>query len=92
MQFYGPSLVASAMEMTNVGENSPCFLEPASEIELLAPCTDDNTIVQNMGVRPNPNYSSNIMLHTRGLSKEAAGMQRQTWSSTSDSHSSYSRK
>jgi hypothetical protein len=44
-QFYGPSHVASAMEMTNDGENSPYFLEPASEVELQAPCIDDSTIV-----------------------------------------------
>jgi len=39
--FYGPSDVASAMEMTNAGENSPCFLELASEEELQAPCRDE---------------------------------------------------
>ena len=34
LQFYRPSHVASAMEMTNTSENSPCFLELASEVEL----------------------------------------------------------
>jgi hypothetical protein len=85
-QFYGPSHVASAMEMTNVGENSPCFLEPASEVELQAPCIDDSTIVQNMGARPNPNCSSNIVLQNKGVLEEATGMQRRAGSSTSDSH------
>jgi hypothetical protein len=32
--FYGPFDVASAIEMTNAGESSPCFLELASEEEL----------------------------------------------------------
>jgi hypothetical protein len=67
-QFYGPSHVASAMEMTNASENSPCFLEPASEVELQAPCTDDSTIVLNMEARPNPNCSSNIVLQ-RGIGR-----------------------
>jgi hypothetical protein len=74
------------MEMTNVGENSPCFLEPASEVELQAPCIDDSTIVQNMGARPNPNCSSNIVLQNKGVLEEATGMQRRAGSSTSDSH------
>ena len=29
------------MEMTNVGENSSCFLELASEVELQALCRDE---------------------------------------------------
>jgi hypothetical protein len=61
-QFYGPSHVASAMEITNAGLNSPCFLEPTSEVGLQAPCTNDSTIVENMGARPNPKCSSNIVL------------------------------
>ena len=40
-QFYGPSHVANAMEMTNASENSPCFLELASKDELQAPCRDE---------------------------------------------------
>jgi hypothetical protein len=35
-QFYGPSHVASALEMTNASENSPCFLQPGSGKEQLA--------------------------------------------------------
>jgi hypothetical protein len=79
-KFYGPFHVASAIEMTNAGENSPCFLELASEVELQAPCTDDSTIVQNMGGRPNPNCSSNIVLQSKGVLEEASGMQRRAGS------------
>jgi hypothetical protein len=85
-QFYGRSHVASTMEMSNAGENSPCSLEPGSEVQLQASCTNDSTIVENMGTRPNPNCSSNIMLQTKGLSEEVGGMQRRAGSSTSDSH------
>ena len=45
-QFNGPSHVASAMEMTNAGENSPYFLEAASEDELQAPSKDE--VLQSM--------------------------------------------
>jgi hypothetical protein len=69
-QFYRPFHVASAMEMTNANENSPCFLEPASEVELEALCTDDTTIVLNMGARTNPNCSSNIVLQSKGYWKK----------------------
>jgi hypothetical protein len=72
--------------MTNAGENSPCSLEPGSEVQLQALYTNDSTIVENMGARPNPNCSSNIMLQTKELLEEAGGMQRQVGSSTSDSH------
>jgi hypothetical protein len=85
-QFYGPSHIASAMEMTNASENSPCFLEPAFEVELQASCIDDSTIVKNMGARPNPNCSSNIVLQSKGVLEEVAGMQRRVGSSTLDSH------
>ena len=46
MQFYGPSHVASVMEMMNAGENSPCFLELAFEDELQSPCRDG--VLQSM--------------------------------------------
>lgn len=39
--FYGPPDVASAMEMTNAGENSPSFPELASSEELQAPYRDE---------------------------------------------------
>jgi len=45
-QFYGPSHVANSMEMMNAGENSPYFLELASEDELQAPCRDE--VAQSM--------------------------------------------
>jgi hypothetical protein len=73
-QFYGPSHVASAMEMTNAGENYPCFLQPSSEVQLQALCTNDNTIMENMGASPDPNRSSNRMSETKGLWEGAAGM------------------
>jgi hypothetical protein len=38
---YRPYDVASALEMTNAGENSPCFLELDSEEELQAPCREE---------------------------------------------------
>jgi hypothetical protein len=60
--------------MTNAGEKSPCFLEPTSKVELQTPCTHDSTIVKNMGARPNPNCSSNIVLQSKGVLEEAAGM------------------
>ena len=64
------------MEMTNASENSPYFLEPTFEVELQASCTDDSTIVQNLGARPNPNCSNNIVLQSKGVLEEAFGMQR----------------
>jgi hypothetical protein len=79
-QFYGSSHVASVMEMTNAGENSLCFLEPASEVELEALCIDDTTIVLNMGARTNPNCPSNIVLQSKGILEEASGMQRRAGS------------
>jgi hypothetical protein len=66
--------------MMNVAENSLCFLEPTSEVELQAPCTDDRTIVLNMGARPNPNCSSNIVLQSKGVLEEASSMQRRAGS------------
>lgn len=45
-QFNGPSHVASAMAMANAGENSPCFLEAASEDELQGASTDE--VLQSM--------------------------------------------
>jgi hypothetical protein len=79
-QFYGPSHVASTMEMANAGENSPCFLEPACEVELEALCTDERTIVLNRGARTNPNCSSNIVLQGKGVLAEASAMQRRAGS------------
>jgi hypothetical protein len=79
-QFYGPPHVASAMEMANAGENSPFFLEPTCEIELEALCTDERTIVLNMGARTNPNCSSNIVLQSKGVLAEASAMQRRAGS------------
>jgi hypothetical protein len=91
-QFYGPVHVASAMEMTNAGENCPCFLEPASEVELQAPCADDSTIVQNMGARPNPNCSSNIVLQSKGVLEKLLACRGGQGPKHQTRISSYSRK
>jgi hypothetical protein len=66
--------------MANTGENSPCFLEPACEVELEALCTDERTIVLNRGARTNPNCSSNIVLQGKGVLAEASAMQRRAGS------------
>ena len=45
-QFYGPSHVASAMEMINTGENSPYLFELDFEDKLQSPCRDG--VLQSM--------------------------------------------
>jgi hypothetical protein len=66
-QFFGPPHVASTMEMTNATENSPCFLQPSSEVQLQASCKNDSTTMENIGASRDPNRSSNRMSETKGL-------------------------
>jgi hypothetical protein len=88
-QLYGPSHVGSPLEMTNVGESSPCF-----EVQNHATCRtkspmkhmSEEQLLEKMGTTSEPNQSSPRILWRKEFSEATTSIPMRRGSSTSDSH------